>query len=71
MTLILHLSDLHLGQNDDIGDYKSKIVPAKERATRRGILQATLGAINRHLRAALIGMPTSSSLCDRLGTRPP
>jgi|SRR6266850_3501782 len=45
MSLILHLSDLHLGpeeSGDVLGDYKSEIVPLPERITRQDLLRETL-----------------------------
>jgi DNA repair exonuclease SbcCD nuclease subunit len=45
MAIILHLSDLHLGElapNDITEEFKSEIVPIAERPSRYNILQRTL-----------------------------
>lgn len=50
MPLILHLSDLHMGSNDVIGDYKSDIVSLSERTTRLGLLEGTLRELGKQLK---------------------
>ena len=55
MSLILHLSDIHLApvENDKVfGDYKSEIVPLNERQRRGALLGSTLTALGRALRSA-------------------
>jgi 3',5'-cyclic AMP phosphodiesterase CpdA len=54
VALILHLTDLHLGNaaDDSLGDYKSEFVPIGERLTRQKILHSTLTALSRHLSEA-------------------
>lgn len=52
MALILHLTDLHLGNgagDAPLGDYKSEFVPIAERVTRHSVLTSTLSALSRHL----------------------
>lgn len=54
MSLLLHLSDLHLGntgKSDGVGDYsKSEAVSATDRVTRAGLLRSTLRALDDYLR---------------------
>jgi 3',5'-cyclic AMP phosphodiesterase CpdA len=52
MSLILHLSDLHLGAagtSDDVGDYKVRVIPEGERQTRVKLLGQTLDALRKYL----------------------
>jgi 3',5'-cyclic AMP phosphodiesterase CpdA len=51
VALILHLTDLHLGNaaDDSLDDYKSEFVPIGERVTRQKVLHSTLTALTRHL----------------------
>jgi hypothetical protein len=51
VALILHLTDLHLGNaaDDSLGDYKSEFAPIGERVTRQKVLHSTLTALTRHL----------------------
>src|SRR6266567_27538 len=52
MSLLLHLSDLHLANTsseDAIGDYKIEAVPEGNRITRIKLLRSTLGALSRWL----------------------
>ena len=49
MSLLLHLSDLHLANTpgeDAVGDYKVEAVPEKDRVTRVGLLRNTLAALS-------------------------
>jgi 3',5'-cyclic AMP phosphodiesterase CpdA len=51
-SLLLHLSDLHLSpvdQRDAVADYKSDIIPAEDRMTRRNTLENTLRALAAQL----------------------
>jgi 3',5'-cyclic AMP phosphodiesterase CpdA len=53
MSLILHLSDLHLGPVESdvaLGDYKSEIVPLGERLKRQDLLKDTLQKLNEHVK---------------------
>ncbi|HET9714151.1 MAG TPA: metallophosphoesterase [Pyrinomonadaceae bacterium] len=55
MSLILHLSDIHLApvEKDRVfDDYKSEIVPLNERQQRSKLLENTLGALGRALKQA-------------------
>jgi 3',5'-cyclic AMP phosphodiesterase CpdA len=54
VALILHLTDLHLGNaaDDSLDDYKSEFVPIGERVTRQKVLHSTLTALSRHLAEA-------------------
>jgi 3',5'-cyclic AMP phosphodiesterase CpdA/thymidylate synthase len=48
MSMLLHLSDLHLGNSpaeDAVGDYKIESVPEKDRITRVGLMRNTLRAL--------------------------
>jgi hypothetical protein len=52
MSLILHLSDLHLANttaDDQVGDYKIEAVPEEDRVTRIGLMQSTLDALSNWL----------------------
>lgn len=52
MSLILHLSDLHLlprGADEEIGDYKSKFVPIQHRQMKQDLLVNTLRGIRDKL----------------------
>jgi 3',5'-cyclic AMP phosphodiesterase CpdA len=51
VALILHFTDLHLGNaaDDSLGDYKTEFVPIGERVTRQKVLHSTLTALSRHL----------------------
>lgn len=51
MALILHLTDLHLGNAADnsLDEYKSEFVPIEERVTRQKVLHSTLTALARYL----------------------
>jgi 3',5'-cyclic AMP phosphodiesterase CpdA len=52
MSLILHLSDLHLGNTpdqDEVGDYKIEAVTEKDRVTRVRLLRSTLVALSNWL----------------------
>jgi 3',5'-cyclic AMP phosphodiesterase CpdA len=52
VSLILHLSDLHLlprGADEEIGDYKSKFVPIQHRQMRQDLLVDTLRGIRDKL----------------------
>ena len=54
VALILHLTDLHLGdwpEDQILDDYKSDIVPYAERVTRQALLKSTLRNLGRYLRA--------------------
>ena len=53
MSLLLHLSDLHLAadeDDEDLGDYKSDVISRSERQRRVTTLRQTLRALNRHQR---------------------
>ncbi len=55
MTLLLHLSDLHLApdeDDEDLGDYKIDIVPKVERQRRVTALRQTMRALGKHLSEA-------------------
>jgi 3',5'-cyclic AMP phosphodiesterase CpdA len=54
VALILHLTDLHLGNAADnsLDDYKSEFVPIGERVTRQKVFHSTLKALSHHLREA-------------------
>lgn len=46
MSLILHLTDLHLGKLDpEMDDHKADVVPLNERETRQKTLRRTLGGL--------------------------
>jgi len=47
MSLLLHLSDLHLGPQAGapVGDYKVEAIPQVDRQTRIGLIRQTLGAL--------------------------
>src|SRR5579871_4475743 len=52
MSLLLHLSDLHLGNTpgeDVVGDYKIEAVMGADRVTRARLLRSTLKALADHL----------------------
>lgn len=52
MSLLLHLSDLHLGNagDDDVGDYsKTETVAETDRVTRRKLIMATLRGLRKWL----------------------
>ena len=52
MSLLLHLSDLHLGNapgEDVVGDYKVEAVLGTDRVTRARLLRSTLKALADHL----------------------
>ena len=54
MALILHLTDLHLGNEADdlLDDHKSEFIPIGERVTRQKVVHSTLMALSRHLAEA-------------------
>jgi hypothetical protein len=52
MSLLLHLSDLHLGNTsaeDQVGDYKIEAVPEEDRVTRIRLMRSTLTALSHWL----------------------
>lgn len=52
MSLLLHLSDLHLANTrveDQVGDYKVEAIPEDDRVTRVRLLESTLGALAKWL----------------------
>lgn len=52
MSLILHLSDLHLANTtaeDQVGDYKIEAIPEGNRVTRVNLIRSTLGALTKWL----------------------
>lgn len=54
MSLLLHLSDLHLANSPDdeaVGDYKIEAVPERDRVTRARLLRNTLTALSSWLAA--------------------
>jgi hypothetical protein len=54
MALILHLSDVHLGNITDsqvLGDFKSDIVPLAERPNRIQAIEESLTQLGRELAA--------------------
>lgn len=52
MSLLLHLSDLHLGEptpEDVLDDHKSKIVPPEERTTRQSLIERAIVELGQEL----------------------